>query len=119
VAAVSRDDIAASAAAVLAEPGAHVAMSYVLTGPEAMSMATIAETLSVGLGREVRYHEETIEEAYESRRKWAAPDWQYDAWVSTYTAIAAGEVAEVTHHVLALTGRPPTSLSDLLAQRQG
>ena len=51
-------------------------------------------------GREVSYHDETVEEAYESRRQWEAPDWQYDAWVSTYTAIAAGELAEVTDHVL-------------------
>lgn len=117
VAAVSRDDIAASAAAVLAEPGAHVGMSYALTGPEALSMATIADTLTVALGREVRYHQESLEEAYESRRKWPAPDWQYDAWVSTYTAIAAGEVADVTHHVLALTGRPPLTLAQLLEGR--
>jgi len=38
----------------------------------------------------------------------------YDAWVSTYTAIAAGEVANVTDHVLTLTGHRPLSLADLL-----
>ncbi len=117
VAAVSRDDIAASAAAVLAEPAAHVGMSYALTGPEALSLSMVAETLSSVTGREVNYHEETVEEAYESRRRWPAPDWQYDAWVSTYTAIAAGEVAEVTHHVLTLTGRPPMTLAQLLKGR--
>ena len=117
VAAVSRDDVAASAAAVLAEPAAHVGMSYALTGPEALSLAAVAETVSLAQGRDVRYHDETIEEAYESRRKWPAPDWQYDAWVSTYTAIAAGEVAEETDHVLALTGRPPLSLAELLARK--
>jgi NAD(P)H dehydrogenase (quinone) len=105
VSAVSRADIAASAAEVLARPGAHVGTTYDLTGPEALSMSTVAETLSEALGREIRYHEETLEEAYESRKKWPAPDWQYDAWVSTYTAIAAGELADVTHHVLTLTGR--------------
>jgi uncharacterized protein YbjT (DUF2867 family) len=118
VSAVTRDDIAASAASVLAEPGAHVGMTYDLTGPEALSLTAVAETLSSALGREVRYHQETVPEAYESRRKWPAPGWQYDAWVSTYTAIAAGELADVTHHVLTLTGRPPTSLADHLAQQQ-
>ena len=117
VAAVSRDDIAASAAAVLAEPGAHVGSSYSLTGPEALSLTAVAETIAMVEDREVRYHDETLEEAYESRRKWPAPDWQYDAWVSTYTAIANGEVADVTHHVLTLTGRPPVSLSDYLRRR--
>jgi uncharacterized protein YbjT (DUF2867 family) len=118
VAAVSREDVAVSAAAVLAEPGAHVRQTYVLTGPQALSLATVAETMSVVLDRKIRYHDETVEEAYESRRKWPAPDWQYDAWVSTYTAIAKGEVAEVTHHVLTLTGRPPLSLEELLRQRR-
>jgi NAD(P)H dehydrogenase (quinone) len=119
VSAVSRDDIAASAAEVLAKPGAHVGMTYDLTGPEALSMSTVAETLSSALGREIRYHDESLEEAYESRRKWPAPDWQYDAWVSTYTAIAAGELAEVTDHVRTLTGHPPMSLADLLQRRSG
>ena len=117
VAAVSRDDVAASAAAVLADPQRHVGMTYALTGPEALSLATVAETLSLALDRRISYHDETLEEAYESRRKWPAPDWMYDAWVSTYTAIANGEVAEVTHHVLTLTGRTPTSLGELLERR--
>ena len=119
VSAVSREDIAAGAAEVLAEPGAHVATTYHLTGPEALSLAEAAQTLAAALGREVRYHAETVEEAYESRRKWPAPDWQYDAWVSTYTAIAAGELAEVTDDVLTLTGHRPASLSDLLADHDG
>ena len=39
---------------------------------------------------------------------YGAPDWQVDAWVSTYTAIAAGEVATVSDAVPQLTGRPAT-----------
>lgn len=112
--AVSRDDIAACAASVLAEPGKHVGSSYDLTGPEELSATTIAETLSAALGKTIRYHDETLEEAYQSRRRWPAPDWQYDAWVSTYTAIAAGELAGVTDHVLELTGQQPLSLAQLL-----
>ena len=38
----------------------------------------------------------------------------YDAWVSTYTAIKAGEVAEVTDDVHRLTGRAPLGLRDLV-----
>ena len=116
VSAVSLDDAAASAAAVLSAPEAHVGRTYDLTGPEALSFSTVAETLSAALGREVRFHDETIEEAYESRRKWPAPDWLYDAWVSTYTAIAAGELAQVTDHVRTLTGHAPARLEELLAR---
>jgi NAD(P)H dehydrogenase (quinone) len=34
--------------------------------------------------------------------------------VSTYTAIATGELAAVTNDIPLLTGHPPTSLSSLL-----
>ena len=111
VAAVTHDDIAASAAEVLARPGAHVGSTYVMTGPEAITMTQAAETIARVQGREVSFHNETVEEAYESRKRWEAPDWQNDAWVSTYTAIAAGEMAEVSDHVLRLTGRRPMGLA--------
>ena len=117
VSAVSRDDIAASAAAVLTQPGSHVGSTYDLTGPEDLTLARAADIISSIQGRDVAFHDETIEEAYESRRKWPAPDWQYDAWVSTYTAIASGELSGVTDHVLRLTGRPPLSLSAYLEQQ--
>ncbi len=116
VAAVTRDDVSAAAAEILSRPGAHVGSTYVLTGPESLTLHQIAETIGRVQGREVSFHDETVEEAYESRRKWAAPDWQNDAWVSTYTAIAAGEMAEVTDHVLRLTGRRPLSLEAFLEQ---
>src|SRR4051794_11095245 len=118
VAAVTRQDVAASAAQVLADPAQHVGSTYVMTGPEALTMTQVAEIIARVQGREVSFHDETVEEAYESRKQWDAPDWQYDAWVSTYTAIAAGELAEVTDHVLRLTGRPPSSLADYLEQER-
>jgi len=117
VAAVTRDDIAASAVAVLTEPGAHRGSTYVMTGPEAITMSQVAETIARVQGREVTFHDETVEEAYESRKRWEAPDWQYDAWVSTYTAVAAGEMAEVTDDVLRLTGRQPMTLAEYLARQ--
>ena len=62
-----------------------------------------------------------LDEAYASRASYGAPGWQVDAWVSTYTAIAAGELAGVTGDVERLTGRPPTSLDQVIAasRRQG
>ena len=59
-------------------------------------MNKIAGILSDHLGQTVRYIPETIEEAYASRAVFGAPPWQVDAWVSTYTAIAVGELAAVS-----------------------
>ena len=62
------------------------------------------------------FHDETVEEAYASRASYNAPDWQVDAWVSTYTSIASGQQAMVTDDVHRLTGHPATSLEQLLSR---
>jgi NAD(P)H dehydrogenase (quinone) len=114
VAAVARDDIADAAVAVLIATDDHEGRTYELTGPEAFTLAEAAETLTAVTGRPVTYHAETVEAAYASRASYGAPDWQVDAWVSTYTAIASGELERVTDDVRLLTGHPPISLTDLL-----
>lgn len=114
VATVTTEDVARSAAAVLLDPAAHAGRTYDLTGPAALTLDEVARTVAAATGRPVRYVDETIEEAYVSRAPYGAPRWQVDAWVSTYTAIAAGEQAHVSDDVELLTGRPATALADLL-----
>ena len=63
----------------------------------------------------MRYEPETVEQAYASRASYGAPQWQLDAWVSTYTAIANGELAMVSDAIDRLTGRPPSSLASVLS----
>jgi uncharacterized protein YbjT (DUF2867 family) len=116
VGAVALDDIADAATAVLADPSAHNGRTYDMTGPAAITLAETARTISEATGRHITYHPETISEAYASRAGYGAPDWQVDAWVSTYTAIATGELAGVTSHVEELTGHPPISLAALLTR---
>jgi uncharacterized protein YbjT (DUF2867 family) len=116
VAAVAREDVAAVAARVLAEPGPHAGVTYDVTGPEALTLAEVAVLVTELTGRPTRFVDETVAEAYASRASYAAPDWQVDAWVSTYTAIAAGEVSAVSDAVPRLTGRPATSLRELLTR---
>lgn len=114
VAAVARDDIADAAVAVLRDPGAHDGQVYELTGPEALSLADAAARLSAITGRTVTYVEESLEEAYASRASYGAPDWQLDAWVSTYLAIADGSLATVTTAIPDLTGHPARTLEEAL-----
>jgi NAD(P)H dehydrogenase (quinone) len=85
-----------------------------LTGPVAFPLAEAAATLSRLTGREIRYVDESLEEAYASRASYGAPKWQVDAWVSTYTAIAADELEKVSGDVRMLVGRPALSLEDVL-----
>jgi NAD(P)H dehydrogenase (quinone) len=114
---VAQDDIADAAVAVLREPAAHAGKTYELTGPAALSLAEVAATITAATGRTVSYHDETLPEAYASRAGYGAPQWQVEAWVSTYTAIATGELAAVSSDVEILTGHPATTLVELLTVR--
>lgn len=116
VSAVAQDDIADAAVAILQDPAGHDGRVYDLTGPEELTLTEVAGILGAHLGRQVRYVEESVEEAYASRAHYGAPDWEVDAWVSTYTAIAAGEMAGVSPDVPELTGHPGTTLAELLAR---
>ena len=117
VAAVAQDDIAEVAALVLRDPAPHAGRSYDLTGPEALTLTEVAAALTAATGRSVTYHPETLDEAYASRAGYGAPDWLLEAWVSTYTAIAAGEMAAVSTAVPDLTGHPATPLEQVLRSR--
>lgn len=116
VAGVARADVARVAVEVLKDPVAHRGRTYDLTGPEALTLSEVADTITRVTGRTVRFENETLDEAYESRAVYDAPRWQTDAWVSTYTAIAAGEVSEVSGDVERVTGRAPLSFEQLLVQ---
>jgi uncharacterized protein YbjT (DUF2867 family) len=112
---VTRRDVARVAAAVLLDPGPHAGVSYDITGPEALTLSEVAAVLSAHRGEPVTFHDETVPEAYASRKRWQAPDWQVDAWVSTYLAIARGDLASVSTDVERVTGKPAMSLAELLA----
>jgi uncharacterized protein YbjT (DUF2867 family) len=114
---VAQDDIADAAVPVLLDASAHAGRTYHLTGPAALTFTEMAATVTAVTGRPVSYHDETLTEAYASRAVYGVPDWQVDAWVSTYTSVAAGELATVSDDVERLTGHPPTSLEDLLRAR--
>lgn len=115
VAIVARADIARTASAVLRDPGSHIGQTYDLTGPEALSFAEIAATIGRVRGREISFYDESVEEAYASRASYGAPDWQVDAWVSTYTAVASNTMAPISDAVETITGTAPQSLETYLA----
>ncbi len=113
---VSRDDVADAAAAVLAEPEGHDGNTYDLTGPEALSLEEAAAVLSRAAGREIAYEPETLEQARESRRPSGAPDWEIEGWVTSYAALAAGDLEPPSDDVERILGRPPRPLADVLRE---
>jgi uncharacterized protein YbjT (DUF2867 family) len=118
VSAVARDDIADVAVRVLLEPYVHDGRTYDVTGPSAFTLAEAAELLTEISGRLVRYEPETEEQAYASRAG-AGEDFEIAGWVSSYQAIAAGELSTVSDAVETITGSPAMSFRDLLRRDPG
>jgi NAD(P)H dehydrogenase (quinone) len=116
LAAVSRDDVADVALAAMLDDR-HAGRTYDVTGPATFSLAEAAAELGRAAGTEVGYVDESVEEAYASRASSGAPGWVLDGWVSTYTAIAAGELDVVADTVAQVTGHPPVGLREFLARR--
>ncbi len=112
---VARDDVAGVAVAALLDD-AHAGRCYDVTGPELLTFHEVAAELSEWSARTIVYEDEPLGEAIAARAATGAPPWQVTAWVSTYTAIAAGELAVVGDTVASLTGTPPRSLRAFLRE---
>jgi uncharacterized protein YbjT (DUF2867 family) len=114
VACVAREDIADVAAAVLTGD-THDGRTYRLTGPEAFSLAQAADALTAVSGRTIVFRNETLQEAYASRAGYGAPAFEVEGWVTSYLAIANGDLSTVSNDVADILGRRPQSLAEFLA----
>jgi NAD(P)H dehydrogenase (quinone) len=114
VAAVSQDDVATVAVEVLLDDTRHNETLDV-TGPEAFTLAQASTVMAEVSGVAVSYVDETEAEAYASRAPYGAPAFEVAGWVSSYQAIAAGELRDVSDTVETVTGRTPRSLRSTLA----
>jgi NAD(P)H dehydrogenase (quinone) len=113
VAAVARDDVADVAIAVLTSD-AHDGQVYDVTGPEAFTLTEAAAELSRATGRSITFEHETIGQARASRAGSGAADWEIEGWVTSYAAIANGDLERVSDTVERVAGHAPISLAQLL-----
>jgi uncharacterized protein YbjT (DUF2867 family) len=110
---VVRDDIADVAVAVLLDEQ-YDGATFDVTGPELVTLHDVAALLSETTGQEVRYQAETLDEAYASRASYGAPEWEVTGWVTSYAAIAAGEMEVLSDTVETVAGHRPVSVRDFL-----
>jgi uncharacterized protein YbjT (DUF2867 family) len=113
VAAVARDDVADVAIAVLTSDG-HDGLAYDVTGAEAFTLTEAAAELSRATGRTITFEHETLEQARASRAGSGAADWEIEGWVTSYAAIANGDLERVSDTVERVAGHAPISLAQLL-----
>ena len=112
---VSRDDLADVAAAVLLDDSPALdGQALEVTGPEALTMSDAAAVLSEVTGVPAEYRDQTVEEAWATRRPSGHPDWEIEGWVTSYLGIAAGELDTVTDVVPRLAGHPARTVAEHL-----
>jgi uncharacterized protein YbjT (DUF2867 family) len=112
---VLRDDLADVVAAVLPDERGHEGATYDVTGGEAFTLAEAAAEMSRLTGKRIHFRDETLEQARESRAGYGAPAWEVEGWVTSYAAIAAGELDLVTDTVSRLAGHDPVTLPEYLS----
>jgi uncharacterized protein YbjT (DUF2867 family) len=111
IASIDVRDIAEVAAAVLTGEG-HEGRAYPLTGPEALSMAEVADKLSVATGRQIRYIGVTPEEATRANLERGVPPYLAEGLAELFAERRIGKEANVSPVVEEILGRRPTSFDE-------
>lgn len=115
VAYVTRDDIAATAAALLAQ-GGHEGQALDVTGPTAVTQAEVASVLSDVTGVPVRYQPLSDEEYVANLVQHAGMPEEAARRAATFGQAARdGWLRDVSDVVERVAGRRPTSVADFLA----
>jgi uncharacterized protein YbjT (DUF2867 family) len=102
-------DVAAVAAEIAAAPAAHVGTTYMLTGPQLLSYANVAATLSKVLGRPIAFHERTLEEDTQVMIDAGVPAAIAEMNAHAVSLIAEGDAAWLSQDVPTILGRPGRS----------
>jgi uncharacterized protein YbjT (DUF2867 family) len=104
-------DIAAVASRTLTEDG-HEGKTYVLTGPEALSLVEVAAKLSDATAREIVYVPITPEQFRAGALAAGLPEWLVGALERLNEILAAGYAATVTDDVRRVAGREPITFDE-------
>lgn len=108
IASIDIGDIAEVAAAILTSEG-HEGKIYPLTGPEALTMAEVAERLSAVLGKSIRYVNVAPEEARQANLSRGMPPYLADALVELFAERRRGKESRVSPVIPEVFGWQQTS----------
>jgi uncharacterized protein YbjT (DUF2867 family) len=111
IAMIDVGDIAEVAASVLTSPG-HAGKIYPLTGPEALSMAEVAEKLSAATGKKIQYVNVTPDEAKRAQLAAGMPLFIADALAELFAERRKGKEAQVSPSIQTIFGRRATSFDE-------
>jgi uncharacterized protein YbjT (DUF2867 family) len=115
IASIDIGDIADVAAVALTDSG-HEGKIYPLTGPEALTMAEVADKLSAATGKPIRYVNVAPEDAKKAQLAAGVSPYLADALAELFAERRKGKEANVSPAVQMILGRPPVSF-DAFARR--
>jgi uncharacterized protein YbjT (DUF2867 family) len=111
IASIDVGDIAEVAALALTTEG-HEGKIYPLTGPEALSMAEVAEKLSTATGTPIRYVNVAPEQARQAQIDAGMPEARADALAELFAERRKGKEANVYPDIETIIGRRATSFDE-------
>jgi len=111
IASIDIGDIAEVAVAVLTTDG-HEGKTYPLTGPEALSMAEVAEKLSAATGKPVRYVDVPPEDARQARLAAGLPPFLVDGLDELFAERRKGKESKVWPTIQEVFGWRPASFDE-------
>lgn len=111
IALIDPRDVAAVAATTLIDEG-HEGQTYVLSGPEAVTLTEVAEALSAAAGRTIEFVDVPEEGARQGMLGSGLPDWLVENLMTLWRFIREGRVSTVTDAVRQVTGREPRTFAD-------
>jgi uncharacterized protein YbjT (DUF2867 family) len=115
IASIDIGDIAEVAANVLTSSG-HENKIYPLTGPEALTMAQVAEKLSAITAKKIRYVNISPEEYKKNLLARGVPAFNAEALAELYSERRKGKESNVSDVIPKIFGRRPTSFDEFAAK---
>ncbi|AXL91826.1 NAD(P)-dependent oxidoreductase [Streptomyces sp. CB09001] len=111
-------DVAAVAAEIASSPDPHIGRTYLLTGPEMLSYAGVAATLTTVLGRSVAFDERTVEEDKQAMMSVGVPEPTAAMNAHAVSLIAEGEAAWLSDDVPAILGRQARTFQQFITDHR-
>ena len=111
-------DVAAVAAHIAADPTAHVGADYRVTGPDLVTYAQVAATLSAVLGRTVTFTPSTFEQDRAAMLAAGVPAALAEMNAQAFSLIAQGDAQWLSQSVPTLLGRPARTFAAFAADHR-
>ena len=115
IASIDIVDIAEVAITVLTQSG-HEGKIYPLTGPEALTMAEVAERLSTATGKPIQYINAAPEEAKQANLANGMPPYMADALFELFAERRKGKESQVSPIIPTVFGWQPTRFDEFAAR---